>query len=218
MKFYPKNFLPDAEVKKFILIFYIVGTLGFLIPQTRALFISITPLALILNIYLLAIYNKEYKPKQILAFFLVFTLGFIVEVLGVQSGLIFGSYCYGDTLGFKLLDTPLLIGLNWVFVTYSCVSLAGQLSKNSYVQLVLAPTLMLAYDLVLEQVAPKINMWAWAQNAVPLKNYIAWWLIGFLFAVLFKLAAVNTRNSLALVIFGAQFVFFFILYLFLTLL
>ena len=77
------------------------------------------------------------KPKQMLAFFLIFLLGFVVEVVGVQTGLIFGSYSYGATLGVKLFDTPLLIGLNWIFVSYSSYSIACQVSDNKYLQLFL---------------------------------------------------------------------------------
>ena len=36
---YPKNKLPVKEVQKFILIFYVVGVIGFLLPWTKNLFV-----------------------------------------------------------------------------------------------------------------------------------------------------------------------------------
>jgi len=71
MELYPKNKIPISEVRKFLIIFYIVGLLGFIIPFTKAFFISITPFALLLNVYLLAIYHEKYTLKYVLIFLLV---------------------------------------------------------------------------------------------------------------------------------------------------
>jgi putative membrane protein len=38
--------------------------------------------------------------------------GFFIEAIGVNTGLIFGNYVYKTTLGWKFLETPLIIGVN----------------------------------------------------------------------------------------------------------
>lgn len=201
------------EVRKFIVIFYIVGTVGFLIPYTKAFFISITPAALILNVYLLALYHSRYTRKTLFAFLLIWALGFSIEAIGVDTGLIFGSYRYGSGLGFKLFDTPLLIGVNWLFLSYASLSVVSRFRLNTVLTVLLAPCLMLVYDMVLEQVAPKMDMWSWQSSAVPLQNFIAWYFIALVFVAILKWCKVNTENALSKIVLLSQFVFLILLLL-----
>lgn len=212
---YPKNKLPVREVQKFILIFYTVGIIGFLIPYTKNIFITITPFALLLGTYLLAIYHKPYSKKVLAALLSIFTLGFIAEVIGVNTGLIFGDYSYGSALGIKLFNTPLLIGVNWLFLTYTSISIVSRFLKKEILIVFLSPLLMLCYDFLLEQVAPKMDMWSWQGSQIPLKNYLSWYLFGVLFVALLRVVKVNTKNPIAPILFGAQFVFFIFLNCFL---
>jgi len=211
MDLYPKNKLPIAEVKKFILIFYTVAIIGFLIPFTKDLFISITPFAIILCAYLLAIYHETYTKKDVFTFILVFVLGFFVEVIGVNTGLIFGIYNYGSALGLKLFNTPLLIGINWLFLTYTSISIAKSLKIKEGLIVFIAPLSMLVFDFILEQVAPNMDMWYWQNSIIPIKNYITWYLIGVCFVLLFKVFKIETKHPLAAILFTFQFVFFIFL-------
>jgi len=47
---------------------------------------------------------------------LVFLIGFSVEGIGVATGVLSGSYSYGSAFGFKLFKTPIMIGVNWLFL------------------------------------------------------------------------------------------------------
>ncbi len=208
MELYPKNKIPISEVRKFLIIFYIVGLLGFIIPFTKAFFISITPFALLLNVYLLAIYHEKYTLKYVLIFLLIFISGYSIEVVGVKTGLIFGSYIYGNALGIKLFETPLLIGINWLFLTYTATSITEKLKIKKWFAIFVAPAFMLVYDIVLEQVAPKMDMWNWHNSEVPLKNYIAWYIIAFSFVLLLKAFKIKTSNPLSAILFICQFLFF----------
>lgn len=213
MNLYPKNRISVFEVKKFVVIFYIVGTLGFLIPYTKDVFIAITPFALLLNVYLLALYHKKYSARDVVIFGLIFVFGFLVEVIGVNTGLIFGNYQYGSGLGLKLFETPLLIGINWLFLTYASVSVLTSFKLNKLLIVVLAPLAMLVYDFVLEQVAPKMDMWSWFDTSVPVSNFIAWYGIALVFAGLLTLFKINTENPLSKILLLCQFVFLFFLML-----
>ncbi len=213
MHLYPLNKLPIIHVKRFIIIFYIVGILGFVIPYTKELFIAITPLALLVNTYLLAVYHQEYIRKDVVIFTTIVILGYMVELIGVHTGEIFGTYKYGKGLGFKVFDTPLLIGLNWLSLTYLTVGIASSLKFGKAFTLFFAPLLMLLYDIVLEQVAPVMNMWYWQNAVVPFKNYMAWYILSFLFTGVLIIFKVRTQNPLSMVLFISQFVFFLMLIL-----
>lgn len=211
MDFYPKNKIPINDVKKFIVIFYIVGFLGFVIPFTKPIFIIITPLALLLNSYLLLVYHKTYTFKDIFLFILIFLSGYTIEVIGVKTGVVFGHYSYGNALGIRFFDTPLLIGINWLFLTYTATSITNYLKIRKWLVVFVAPFFMVLYDIVIEQVAPKMNMWSWQNSEVPFKNYIAWYAIAMVFVFLLKVSRIVTKNTLAAILFICQFVFFTLL-------
>lgn len=214
MALFPKGKLPIANVRRFVIIFYIVGTLGFLIPYTQCIFKLLTPLALIISTYLLLLYHNSYSLKDVLVFLAIYLLGFFIEVVGVATGLVFGSYTYGNALGLAVLGTPLLIGVNWLFLAYACTSLAKWITPNRWLVALVAPSLMVGYDLVLEQVAPVMDMWSWQGGVIPLQNYIAWWVIGFAFCGMLNYFRVDTKNPLAATLVIVQFVFFALLALF----
>lgn len=206
------------KVSLFFVVFYAVGIIGLLVPYSFPLFVRLTILALILSIIGLFLFHQSTKPKQdIFIFAFIYFLGFIIEAIGVNTGVIFGNYQYGEALGLKFFNTPLFIGLNWLFLTYTGVSISEKLSGKIMAQLFIAPTIMLVYDLVLEQLAPKMDMWSWSNSSVPLQNYISWWLIGFIFTGIFKMFKINTQNPIALVLFLCQFLFFTVLFVFLKL-
>ena len=199
------------KVLAFFVIFYAVGITGMLLPSTFPLFVQLTPLALLLSTAALAIFHTDYSRKSFLIFGLIYFTGFFIEVLGVHTGLIFGRYIYGPGLGIKVLKTPLIIGLNWLLLVYVTVSLTERLNTGTAIKVLLSAGILLAYDLVLEQVAPKLEMWSWADETVPLQNYVAWYLIALLFTGIVKISGINMKNRLAALILICQIVFFTVL-------
>ena len=101
-----------------IWIFHISGIIG-IIYSNSSWFIKATPLNLALS-FLLVLINTKISKKTVFLFFLCFTVGMLAEIIGVNKGLIFGEYSYGDALGIKVFGVPILIGINWcilVFIT-----------------------------------------------------------------------------------------------------
>ncbi|HQG57357.1 MAG TPA: carotenoid biosynthesis protein, partial [Bacteroidales bacterium] len=87
-----------------------------------------------------------------------------------------------------------------------------KLNIKKWLALFVAPTFMLAYDIVLEQVAPKMDMWSWHNSEVPLRNYIAWYIIAFSFVLILKAFRIKTSNPLSAILFICQFLFFTVLF------
>ena len=219
MKFYKEiqhaAFKWVSEVKIFYAIFYLVGVLGLSFPETRPLFIRLVPFALILGFAgVLLFHEAKWNLKTLTAFVLVYISGFVIESIGVNTGLIFGEYVYGETLGYQIFETPLIIGMNWLFLVYVSSSLTERLNSGRFISFLLPPVLMVAYDLVLEQVAPGLGMWNWKNEVIPLQNYIAWFVVAFLFVLVFRLFSIKTSNKIAPLIFILQFLFFLSLMIF----
>jgi len=60
-------------------------------------------------------------------------------------------------------------------------------------------------------VAPKLDLWAFEAETVPLQNYLAWFGLAVLFHTLFRLFKVQTRNPLSVRLLLMQALFFAIL-------
>ncbi len=205
----------EFEIKVFILIFYAVGIIGMLVPALLALFIRLVPFALILSFLALTVFHQDRKQKSVFVFIAIYLLGFAIEVIGVNTGSVFGEYVYGDSLGTKLLNTPIIIGLNWLLLVYITSSVFEQLKVPNIAKIVLASFLMVGYDIILEQVAPRLDMWQFTDDNIPFQNYLVWFLFSIVLHSLIKLFRINTQNRLSSIVLIAQFVFFFVLAIFL---
>ena len=129
----------------------------------------------------------------------------------MNTGLIFGRYVYGNSLGIKLFGTPLLIGINWLFLVYTTSSVLEGFKMPVLAKIGLAAALMLIYDIVLEQIAPMLDMWHWENGLIPLQNYVAWFVLALLFQSLLKILNVKVQNKFAFFIIICQFLFFLFL-------
>lgn len=203
----------EKVVKGFFIVYFAVGVAGFLIPSTYELFTKLIPFSLLLGFGFLAYFHPFYKisGRAITAFLLILLLGLIVEIIGVKTGVVFGEYRYGSSLGLQIFNTPVLIGLNWLFLTYTSASIIDRLNIHVVLKILLASLIMLIYDIVLEQAAPMLDMWYWKNNSIPLQNYVTWFLLALLFHGFLKIFKVKINNPLALVILCSQFGFFLLL-------
>lgn len=202
----------EVYVRVLVIIFYAVGVAGFAIPHTRELFLKLTPLALILSIaVILLFHNEPYNKKTIIFFAAVVAGTWGIETIGVHTGAIFGTYSYGSGLGIKLYGVPLLIGINWLFLTYCTSTIAGHLPFNPLIKVILSSLMMVIYDLILELVAPILNMWNFEGGMPPLRNYAAWFILSLIIHGLLKISGIKTENRLASMIITAQALFFILL-------
>ncbi len=202
-------------VNRFLVLFYSVGIIGLLMPVSFPFFIKLIPLALLISLAALAVFHGRFSMKQIILYATIFSIGFFIEAAGVNTGLIFGSYHYGESLGVKLFNTPLIIGLNWLLLVYLTASLPEPFKMHIAIKVVTGAAVMVAYDLLLEQVAPVLDMWYWQYDIIPARNYISWFIIALIFHSLIRIFKAETSNKLAPFLFICQVIFFLVLFLFL---
>ena len=143
---------------------------------------------LLMSIILFLNFKLESK-YHILSILSIFLIGMVTESLGVNYGLIFGDYEYGNNLGFKLFGVPYLIGVNWIILTAISANIASFLTKNRSVVLtiIIGTLLMLAMDFVMEPIAPKLDMWRFKNLIVPPSNYVGWLFVGLFTQTLYNL-------------------------------
>jgi bisanhydrobacterioruberin hydratase len=204
----------QKAISAFFIVFYTVGLIGMVLPSTFSFFLKLIPFALILSFVALALFHTgKMEWKTILSFLSIFIIAFTIEAFGVNTGLIFGHYEYGEGLGLKLFQTPLIIGINWLFLVYTTSAVVEKLKFSVIIKILLASLGMLLYDIVLEQLASKLDMWYWKNEVIPFQNYLAWFAVALLFHSLLKILKVRIENKLALLILICQFLFFLLLFI-----
>jgi uncharacterized membrane protein len=198
-------------------ILYIVGIAGFLL-KIHPDFPRLTPINLLISLGVAFVFHPNWSAKFIVWCLMTMLVGFFIEVYGVSTGLIFGAYKYGETLGFKYLDTPLSMSVNWILTAYASAALVSLATKDSthwLLKSVLAAALMVSLDSFIEPVAPRIGMWSWENGVVPFKNYMGWFLTSLPLQMLFFIFVKSAKNKVAVAVLILQFAFFLILNAFL---
>ncbi len=192
-----------------VLLFHLTGFVGLAFSQDKSFYLKYTPLTLLLTMALLG----AFQPGRNLIFWLfvaqTFLLGMVAEIVGTNTGLLFGHYTYGATLGPQYMGTPWLIGLNWVAVTYLAGTLAAYVPVPGWARVLLGAVLMVGLDLCMEPVAGRYDFWHWTGELVPLRNFRDWFLLALLLQVLFVRSPFPKRNPLAPLVYLVQLLFFF---------
>ena len=195
-----------------IIIIWLVHISGFLgmLFYDLVFFAGFTSVNLFLMSIILFLNFKLSSRREILSILSIFLIGMITESLGVNYGLIFGDYEYGNNLGFKLFGVPFLIGINWIILTAISANIASFLTKNNSVLLTIitGALLMLAMDFVMEPIAPKLDMWRFKNLIVPPSNYIGWLIIGLITQTIYNLLHREKEIIVSINLYAAFFLFF----------
>ncbi len=211
------NKYPKTTSLIFLLsIIYALGGIGFLFPLLRPVLIQFTPFILLLTFIIVLTFHQKWEKKHIFILILSYLICLLVEMIGVNTGKIFGSYQYGNGLGVKIWGTPLIIGINWVMLAYCSTTVAQRWFKQPLIQILSSSMFLLGYDLIMETVAPTMDMWQFQDFQIPIQNYVVWFLLALVinsFMTLFKVIG-NYKISKAILI--IQILFFGIISLFIN--
>jgi putative membrane protein len=207
------------------LLFHISGAIGILFTPYKDWFIQHTPLNLLLMAGLLIWTQSDKNLAFYLFAVIAFVTGMLTEMIGVNTGILFGDYAYGNVMGIKLFGVPLLIGIQW-FVTVFASGIiitrvknallartpetAALMSKPLQITTIVVDgaTLATFFDYVMEPVAVKLGFWQWHSAEIPLLNYLCWFVISALLLMLFHFFKFNKANHFAVHLFIIQLLFF----------
>ena len=191
-----------------LIILYAVGIIG----AKTGIFgniLALTPLNLSVSLALLLWNHEKWDNNFLAAIIFVAVAGFFVEVAGVKTDVIFGEYAYGPTLGWKWLDVPLVMAVNWLILVYCAAAVVGRRTEwDIWLKAFAGAVIMVSMDFLIEPVAIRYHFWHWADVAVPTQNYLAWGLISFGLMMLFHRLVPPIKNPVAIVLFLLQIIFF----------
>jgi putative membrane protein len=108
--------------------------------------------------------------------------GYLVEVLGVHTGLPFGSYAYSSALGTRLFGVPPLVGLAWTMLAWPATLAARRLVRRPAARVVVGAWALASADVFLDPQLVASGAWTWRFPSphlpgvpdVPLTNFAGW--------------------------------------------
>jgi len=212
--FLPSYFLPRWSLRLsvfLLLLVHVSGAIGIAFFN-REFFVGYTPLNLFLMFILLIWNETELHLGLFKAFLFAFGAGLFTEMVGVNTGILFGSYHYGEVFGEKLFGVPFLIGLNWFCIVYACYQVV--LTLKQFWELhgvgvsIFTASLATLFDWIMEPVAVELGFWQWHTSEIPFLNYACWFGISFFIALFFNWTGVKKSNSFAVYLFFTQLLFF----------
>ena len=190
----------------FLILVYVSGTIGFLARPD--FFLPFTPFTLLLTVLVFLIHQNIKFSRLMLGFLVMSLIGFVIEVIGVATGKVFGPYVYGETLGSKLAGVPLTISLNWALLVNAGALIGQKLVNNKTAAALICASIATGIDFLIEQIAPAFDFWYFENHLAGLQNYIAWFLISFLLAFLWLRFIGEGNERIAAWILGLQVLFF----------
>ena len=194
-----------------IVILHLVGVVGILIPQTRNLVLSLSAINLFLGFIVILISERKNLTGILVFSLIAFLIGYGSELIGVHTGALFGNYWYGANLGLKLMEVPLIIGINWGALAITSASLTQKFVDNIFLKIGINSLLMVFFDFIMEPVAMKSDFWSWENGVIPVYNYVCWFFVAFILQAIYLNFFKNRSNKVLNALFLIQLLFFTIL-------
>ena len=198
-----------SSISIFIIwLFHICGVFG-IAYGNKELFIAFTPINLFISFALLFVKQIEIEKKSLITVCGIVFIGMTAEIIGVNYGVIFGEYIYLENLGVKILGVPILIGMQWIILTFITGSFSSYFfikSKNK--SILLGIFLMIILDLLIEPVAPELGFWVFSTIDAPIQNYIGWLIIALPAQVIFHYGIDKKETTFSFHLLIVQFLFF----------
>jgi putative membrane protein len=206
------TWITEPRMIGFLCLTYLAGTVG-IKAGVHPDFILLTPFNLLLSLVILLYNHPQWTRASIVFPFLAYGVGFGAELFGVQTGILFGEYTYLDVLGWKLWGTPLMIGVNWILVSYSAGAVINQVMERApgWLRAIAGSLLLVFLDIFIEPVAIEYNFWTWGGGTPPLQNYIGWFLVALPLQFFFAYKLKGVKNKVGVALFILQFLFFLVL-------
>ncbi len=175
------------------------------------------PLLLLVSCFLVVFFHPQLDTRFAVYAAIVFMSGFVLQAIGVNTGTLFGQFLYGKHLGAALFETPLIMGILWLLLSYCSSVFMSQIVSGSavlntlFAKMFLAGLLMVSINVLMEQSAAVCDWWYWKYQVTPVQNYTAWFVFSVAFNFLFHKLEISAGNKVASWFLGIIWLFFFAL-------
>ena len=150
--------------------------------------------------------------KSLVIWSIVYLIGMLAEIIGTNTGILFGNYSYGNNLGPKIIGVPPLIGINWIVLTFLTATIARRVIHFKWLSIICGALLMVGLDFFIEPIAPIFDFWSWDEGVAPLKNFIHWFIVSLLMQAVVYDELPEKNHYLPIHHFASQVLFFTFFY------
>ncbi|MBM3441773.1 MAG: carotenoid biosynthesis protein [Bacteroidetes bacterium] len=208
------------------LVIHLAGAIG-IVWLKAGWFIQMTPVNL-LAMMMLAWWTEQSLSRSWISFFLLaWAVGMATEMIGVNTGILFGAYHYGTILGPQILGVPLLIGCNWYLILRASSGVATRMLEwlykglqprdispiksqtHRWIHPLLGAILATGFDWVMEPIAIRLGYWTWhGDGHVPTLNYLTWFVVSAALLTVSQRFSVSDANAFPSRLYLIQLLFF----------
>ncbi len=201
-------------------LWHILGVFQTLMRWMAGPLIMLFALWIVIEHYIQLHSSDDTHPRRFLIWSLfVIVFSFLIEAYGVHTGLIFGAYQYGGVLKPAISGVPVAIGFAWLLTLLAGAAIVQRLRYvkerlKPGAQMLLIAFLMMIFDILMEPAAVQLNYWRWSDAQIPIRNYVAWFGIGFMLAIVGRYMRVfsMTLPRIAGHLYFAQIIYFIMVY------
>jgi putative membrane protein len=113
--------------------------------------------------------------------------GLLAEVIGTETGVLFGDYAYSDALGPAVVGSvPVAVPLAWTMMAYPAYVVATTLAQHRWVAAVIGGWVLMAWDVFLDPMMVDLGAWSWLTTdpatpgvpGIPATNFVGWFVVG----------------------------------------
>ena len=190
-------FAPAAIIV--LVVNHVIGVAGLNNPAGHEVFERLSNINLLLGFFLVLLFHTPVNRNLFWFCVFSFTVGMMAEIAGVNTGYPFGSYSYTPTFGRQVYGVPVIIGINWILLSYVTGVAVNNVLHGGWQKILAASALMVAIDLLLERFAIRHHFWIWRDKVPPVQNYISWFIISIVIQFAFRklIPASINRNAIA---------------------
>lgn len=169
-----------------------------------------TPYLLLTTIILVLIPHISAGNFRLIAWFgATGLLIFLLEVIGLESGNLFGIVEFNTSLGLLIIGIPIVLVFNWVLVILGAVTLMERFSDSLWYRLAGVMMITTFYAFIVDQAAVVLSYWEWSSGFAPIQNYVVWALLGGIAAWIYDLLKLSNRKHIQVwIIMCLQLIFF----------
>jgi uncharacterized membrane protein len=129
--------------------------------------------------------------------------GLLAEAVGVSTSVPFGEYSYADTLGWQLVDVPVVVPLAWVMMSYPALLVGRRLAAGRWAAVLVGAWALASWDVFLDPQMVDAGHWTWADptpalpgvSGVPLTNFAGWLLVALALITALSFALPRERTA-----------------------
>jgi putative membrane protein len=206
-----KNITTENRYIGLLVLCYFFEIVGISFEEFKPFFLHLSTLNLLLTLFIFYKINNDFSKRFLILSSLIFVIGYSVEVIGVATGLLFGNYSYGNLFGFKVFETPLLIGINWLFLSLSTHGIVQFFTQKPLMLVTISALLMTGLDFFIEPVAMKLEFWTWDYHLIPIQNFLMWFATSAIIHSIIYTFRPKINEKISFIISIAQLLFFGVL-------